>query len=131
MPITVPMSPSLPMACRSICGSHAHGQGYTDLNFIIPETITEGVDVHKGAYLPEYGDFATAGAVNFRTREVVAEGAVQSAGGQFNTQRHLLMFSPTKDAVRTLLRRRAITARTGRSRTDIATSAAISWARPR
>ncbi len=81
--------------------SHAHGQGYTDLNFIIPETI-EGVDVYKGAYLPEYGDFATAGAVNFRTREVVKEGLVQSAGGQFNAQRHLLMFSPTKDTVRTL-----------------------------
>ncbi len=81
--------------------SHAHGQGYTDLNFIIPETI-EGVDVYKGAYLPEYGDFATAGAVNFRTRELVKEGVVQSAGGQFSTQRHLLMFSPTKDRVRTL-----------------------------
>jgi len=81
--------------------SHAHGQGYTDLNFIIPETI-EGLDVYKGAYLPEYGDFATAGAVNFRTREVVKEGVVQSAGGQFNTQRHLFMFSPTKDQVRTL-----------------------------
>ena len=81
--------------------SHAHGQGYTDLNFIIPETI-EGVDVYKGAYLPEYGDFATAGAVNFRTREVVKEGVVQSAAGQFNTQRHLLMFSPTTDTVRTL-----------------------------
>lgn len=81
--------------------SHAHGQGYTDLNFIIPETI-EGIEVHKGAYLPEYGDFATAGAVNFRTRELVKEGVVQSAGGQFNTQRHLLMFSPTKDTVRTL-----------------------------
>ncbi len=81
--------------------SHAHGQGYTDLNFIIPETI-EGVDVYKGAYLPEYGDFATAGAVNFRTRDMVKEGVVQSAGGQFNTQRHLLMFSPTKDTVRTL-----------------------------
>ena len=81
--------------------SHAHGQGYTDLNFIIPETI-EGIDVHKGSYLPEYGDFATAGAVNFRTRETVKEGVVQSAGGQFDTQRHLLMFSPTKEKVRTL-----------------------------
>lgn len=81
--------------------SHAHGQGYTDLNFIIPETI-EGIDVHKGSYLPEYGDFATAGAVNFRTRETVKEGVVQSAGGQFGTQRHLLMFSPTKEKVRTL-----------------------------
>ena len=82
--------------------SHAHGQGYTDLNFIIPETI-EGLDVYKGAYLPEYGDFATAGAVNFRTREVVKEGVVQSAGGQFHTQRHLLMFSPTTDRVRSLI----------------------------
>lgn len=81
--------------------SHAHGQGYTDLNFIIPETI-EGLDVYKGAYLPEYGDFATAGAVNFRTRDVVKEGIVQAAGGQFDTQRYILMFSPTKDKVRTL-----------------------------
>lgn len=81
--------------------SHAHGQGYTDLNFIIPETV-EGLDVYKGAYLPEFGDFTTAGAVNFRTREVVKEGVVQAAGGQFDTQRYLLMFSPTKDKVRTL-----------------------------
>ena len=81
--------------------THAHGQGYTDLNFIIPETI-EGVDVSKGAYLPEYGDFATAGAVNFRTRQVVQEGVAQAAGGQFDTQRYLLMFSPTKERVRTL-----------------------------
>jgi hypothetical protein len=81
--------------------THAHGQGYTDLNFIIPETI-EGLDVHKGAYLPEYGDFATAGAVNFKTRQVIQEGVVQATGGQFDTQRYLLMFSPTKDKVRTL-----------------------------
>ena len=81
--------------------THAHGQGYTDLNFIIPETI-EGVDVSKGAYLPEYGDFVTAGAVNFRTRQVVQEGVAQAAGGQFDTQRYLLMFSPTKERVRTL-----------------------------
>ena len=81
--------------------SHAHGQGYSDLSFIIPETI-EGLDVSKGAYLPEFGDFNTAGAVNLRTREVVKEGVVQAAGGQFDTQRYILMFSPTKDKIRTL-----------------------------
>ena len=81
--------------------SHAHGQGYADLNFIIPETI-EGLDVYKGAYLPEFGDFDTAGAVSFRTRQVVKEGIVQAAGGQFDTQRYMLMFSPTKDRIRTL-----------------------------
>ena len=82
--------------------THAHGQGYADLNFIIPETI-EGLDAYKGAYLPEFGDFNTAAAINFRTRQVVNEGLVQAAGGQFDTQRYLLMFSPTKDKIRTLL----------------------------
>src|SRR4029078_7895324 len=53
--------------------THAHGQGYADLNFIISETI-EGLDVNKAAYLPEYGDFATAGAINFKSRQVVQEG---------------------------------------------------------
>ncbi|HWV47629.1 MAG TPA: TonB-dependent receptor [Nitrospira sp.] len=81
--------------------THAHGQGYADLNFIIPETI-EGVEVSKGAYLPEIGDFATAGAINFRTRQVVQEGIAQATGAQFDTQRYLLMFSPTKEKVRTL-----------------------------
>ena len=81
--------------------THAHGQGYADLNFIIPETI-EGLDVNKAAYLPEYGDFATAGAINFKSRQVVQEGIAQATGGQFDTQRYLLMFSPTKDKVRTL-----------------------------
>ncbi len=81
--------------------THAHGQGYADLNFIIPETI-EGVDVHKGAYDARFGDFATAGAVIFKTRQAVREGVVQMVGGQFDTQRYLLMFSPTKGDVRTL-----------------------------
>jgi outer membrane receptor protein involved in Fe transport len=81
--------------------SHGHGQGYSDLNFIIPETI-ERVDVHKGAYDARFGDFATAGAVVFRTRELVREGMIQLAGGQFNTQRHVLMLSPTTGRVRSL-----------------------------
>ena len=81
--------------------THAHGQGYADLNFIIPETI-EGLDVYKGAYHAEFGDFGTAGAVRFKTRQVLKEGVMQAAGGDFDTQRYLLMLSPTKDKVRTL-----------------------------
>jgi len=81
--------------------THGHGQGYTDLNFIIPETI-EGIDVVKGTYHAEFGDFNTAGAVRFKTREVLQENVAQGAGGQFDTQRYLLMLSPTKDKVRTL-----------------------------
>ena len=81
--------------------THGHGQGYTDLNFIIPETI-QGIDVVKGTYHAEFGDFNTAGAVRFKTREVLQENVVQGAYGQFDTQRYLLMLSPTKDKVRTL-----------------------------
>ncbi|HEX5544019.1 MAG TPA: TonB-dependent receptor [Nitrospira sp.] len=81
--------------------THAHGQGYSDLNFIIPETI-EGIDAAKGAYLPEIGDFSAAGSINFRTRQMVQEGVAQATGGQFDTQRYLLMFSPTKGKVKTL-----------------------------
>jgi hypothetical protein len=88
---------NLPINLRS----HGHGQGYTDLNFIIPETI-KGVEAYKGTYHAEFGDFDTAGAVRFVTRDVVEEGVVQGAGGQFDTQRYLLMLSPTKGRLRTL-----------------------------
>ena len=81
--------------------THGHGQGYTDLNFIIPETI-EGIEAVKGTYHPELGDFDTAGAVHFKTRQVVKEDVAQATGGEFDTQRYLLMLSPTKDKVRTL-----------------------------
>jgi len=82
--------------------THGHGQGYTDLNFIIPETI-EGIDVVKGTYHADLGDFDTAGAVRFITREVAKEGVIQATGGSFDTQRYMLMMSPTKDKVRTLV----------------------------
>ncbi len=43
--------------------SHAHGQGYSDLNFMIPELVA-GVQYSKGPYYADQGDFATAGAAN-------------------------------------------------------------------
>jgi TonB family protein len=48
--------------------SHAHGQGYADTNFIIPEVV-ERVEVTKGPYFSNQSDFATAGAVNMVSRE--------------------------------------------------------------
>lgn len=47
--------------------SHAHGQGYADTSFIIPE-IVERVEITKGPYFAEQGDFATAGSINLVTR---------------------------------------------------------------
>ena len=37
--------------------SHAHGQGYADLNFLIPETV-ERVELYKGPYFVQWGDLA-------------------------------------------------------------------------
>jgi outer membrane receptor protein involved in Fe transport len=82
--------------------SHAHGQGYADLHFLIPETV-KFVEVLKGPYFPEYGDFDTAGVVTFVTRDLVEENTVEIGGGSFNTQRYLGLFSPTKDTLKTLV----------------------------
>ena len=82
--------------------SHAHGQGYADLHFLIPETV-KAVDVLKGPYFPEYGDFDTAAAVAFITRDYVDENTVEVAGGSFNTQRYLALLSPTRDALKTFV----------------------------
>jgi hypothetical protein len=82
--------------------SHAHGQGYADLHFLIPETV-QRLDGFKGPYFVEYGDFATAGAVNFVLRDFVEENYVEASGGSFGTMRYLTLLSPTKDALKTLI----------------------------
>jgi outer membrane receptor protein involved in Fe transport len=82
--------------------SHAHGQGYADLHFLIPETV-KAVDVLKGPYFPEYGDFATAAVVNFMTKDYVDENTIEIAGGRFNTQRYLALLSPTRESVKSLV----------------------------
>src|SRR5690348_16350399 len=82
--------------------SHAHGQGYADLHFLIPETV-KAVEVVKGPYSPEYGDFETAGAILFLTRDYVEENTLEVGGGSFNTQRYVALISPTRDALKTLI----------------------------
>ncbi|MGI4879707.1 MAG: TonB-dependent receptor plug domain-containing protein, partial [Janthinobacterium lividum] len=46
--------------------THAHGQGFTDINFIIPEFV-ESIDYAKGPYRADVGDFLTAGSAKFKT----------------------------------------------------------------
>ena len=55
--------------------THGHGQGFSDMNFLIPELI-ERVEITKGPYFAEQGDFATAGAVNLVTRKRFASNQV-------------------------------------------------------
>jgi hypothetical protein len=71
--------------------SHAHGQGYADLHFVIPETV-EKIDFGKGAYYASKGDFATAGYVTFQTKEKLEKSSISVEAGQFNTLRTVGMF---------------------------------------
>ncbi|HEX9957168.1 MAG TPA: TonB-dependent receptor, partial [Fibrella sp.] len=89
--------------------SHAHGQGYADLHFVIPELV-EGVDFSKGPYRTDKGNFATAGWANLRTRTVLDRSFAKLEVGQYNTIRavtglNLLgpngLFSRNKDRVDT------------------------------
>ncbi len=62
--------------------SHAHGQGYSDLHFVIPELI-QLVDFDKGPYYADKGNFTTAGYASFQTKNVLEQNFVKLEGGQF------------------------------------------------
>ncbi len=66
--------------------SHAHGQGYSDLHFVIPEIINY-VDFNKGPYYADKGDFATAGFVEFQTKTSLEKNFLKLEGGNFGTMR--------------------------------------------
>jgi hypothetical protein len=69
--------------------SHAHGQGYSDLHFLIPEII-QYVDFNKGPYYADKGDFTTAGYVSFNTRPILESNIIKIEGGKFGTARTML-----------------------------------------
>ncbi|EHQ31063.1 TonB-dependent receptor [Mucilaginibacter paludis] len=66
--------------------SQAHGQGYADSHFIIPETI-ESTTYQKGMYNAEKGDLAVTGFVNFNTANAISSNMLKVEAGQFNTYR--------------------------------------------
>jgi len=72
--------------------SHAHGQGYADLHFLIPELI-ENVSFKKGTYYSEKGNFTTTGFVDFKTFNALANNSVKVEGGMFNTLRTVGLFN--------------------------------------
>ena len=73
--------------------SHAHGQGYTDLHFVIPEVIAS-VDGAKGPYSARTGDFATAGSVNLRLADNLDESHAQVEMGPEGRRRAVIVESP-------------------------------------
>jgi len=72
--------------------SHAHGQGYADMHFIIPETV-EQVDFQKGPYNSSKGNFTTSGFVDLKTKNGLNNNLLKLEGGMFDTYRALGMFN--------------------------------------
>ena len=72
--------------------SHAHGQGFADSHFIIPETIEE-VNFNKGPYYAEKGDFCTTGYADFTTKNGLDKNEVKLEAGMFNTWRLVGLFN--------------------------------------
>ena len=66
--------------------SHGHGQGYLDLHFLIPEVV-KNAEVQKGTYFAELGDFATAGAIKFKTLDRLDNNTLQFQVGGVPSQR--------------------------------------------
>ncbi len=71
--------------------SHSHGQGYADLHFLIPEII-EKIDFGKGPYNATKGNFATAGYMDFKTKDRLENNIIKAEVGRFNTIRTVGLF---------------------------------------
>ena len=72
--------------------SHAHGQGYADLHFVIPETIDD-FDLYKGPYYSKFGDLGTSGSIVFNTKNSLEKSLAKVEFGRFNSYRGLLMLN--------------------------------------
>ncbi|MGJ8678903.1 TonB-dependent receptor [Paraglaciecola sp.] len=70
--------------------SHGHGQGYIDLNFIIPETI-KTMSYSKGAYYADIGDFSGAGGVKINSATHIDDNLISATIGQNGYKRALVM----------------------------------------
>ena len=73
--------------------SHAHGQGWTDLNFLIPE-LASRLDYVKGPFYASEGDFASAGAVNIAYADHLKTGIASMGLGENGYFRTLVADSP-------------------------------------
>ncbi|OQW39261.1 MAG: TonB-denpendent receptor [Proteobacteria bacterium SG_bin4] len=69
--------------------SHAHGQGWTDVNFLIPELV-ESIEFRKGNYFADTGDFSSAGSANIRYFNRLPQNMLRFTGGSFDYYRGLI-----------------------------------------
>ena len=73
--------------------SHSHGQGWTDVNFLLPELVNR-LEYRKGPYYASEGDFSSAGAVAVKYSDRLAQGIASIGVGQSGFRRALLADSP-------------------------------------
>jgi len=73
--------------------SHGHGQGYSDLNFIIPELVSN-IDYRKGPYHAATGDFSSAGAAEMDYVDHLPRNLTRVTAGDFDYGRGLFAASP-------------------------------------
>ncbi len=73
--------------------SHAHGQGFLDLHFVIPETI-ERLDATKGPYAARHGDFSTAATIEYVPSIDFSESQLRVSYGEFDTFRAVGVAAP-------------------------------------
>ena len=74
--------------------SHAHGQGYSDLNFMIPELVSF-IEYRKGPFYSEVGDFSGSGAANVHLVNSLPQGTLNLQGGMYGFVRGLAAASST------------------------------------
>ena len=104
--------------------SHAHGQGYSDLHFIIPETIGT-LESTKGPYSARVGDFATAGSVTFHMADHVPDSYAKLEVGPYAHDAASRLRPPTSGSAGTcspLPKPSTTTGRSSTQRTSIAST---------
>jgi hypothetical protein len=69
--------------------THAHGQGYADLNFIIPELVGE-LEYWKGNYYAQHGDLSSTGAARFKLVDSLPQGILSTTWGEYEYTRTLI-----------------------------------------
>ena len=74
--------------------THGHGQGYADMNFLIPELVS-GIQYRKGTYAADSGDFSAAGTIRVQYLNALDAPLVRVEGGTYGYGRALAAASPT------------------------------------
>ncbi len=73
--------------------THGHGQGYSDIAFLIPELVS-GIQYRKGPYFAEEGNFSAAGAVHVNLANVLEQGVARLEAGGNGFRRGVFAVSP-------------------------------------